>query len=183
MRILRFVGALVLMLAAGAAAVIPNPEWLLAATLLALFLHAIAFGSVSRSIRFMLPIVMFAGVLALMQWVSSVPISSLPLKTIAVFLLLTTASRLLPWPDVISVVRPGARLYGLVLFALFVRHFAAIFVGESLRVLQARSLRISRPWGRGAFGSLVAAVAALVSRSLVRAERFYAAQSLRGLAE
>jgi hypothetical protein len=183
MRILRLVGALVLTLAAGAAAVIANPEWLLAATLLALFLRAIAFGSLSRSIWSMLPIAMFAGVLALMQWVSSVPVSSLPLKTIAVFLLFTTAFRLLPWPDVISVVRPGARLFGLVLFALFVRHFAAIFMRESLRVLRARSLRISRPWGRGAFSSLVAAVAALVGRSLLRAERFYAAQSLRGLAE
>jgi hypothetical protein len=183
MKFLRLVGALVLTLAAGAAAVIANPEWLLAAILLAVFLRAIAFGSVSRSIRSMLPIVMFAGVLALMQWVSSAPVSSLPVKTIAVFLLFTTASRLLPWPDVISAVRPGRKLFGLVLFALFVRHFADIFVRESLRVLQARSLRISRPWGRGAFASLVAAVAALVGRSLVRAERFYAAQSVRGLAE
>jgi hypothetical protein len=183
MKFLRLVAALVLMLAAGAAAVIANPEWLLAATFMALLLRAVAFGSVSRSIRSTLPIVMFAGVLALMQWVSSVPVSALPLKTIAVFLLSTTALRLLPWSDVISAVRPGSRLSGLVLFALFVRHFAAIFERESLRVLRARSLRLSRPWGRGAFRSLVAAVAALVSRSLVRAERFYAAQSLRGLAE
>jgi energy-coupling factor transporter transmembrane protein EcfT len=126
---------------------------------------------------------MFAGVLALMQWVSSAPVSSLPLKTIAVFLLFTAAFRLLRWSDVVSAVRPGARLFGLVLFALFVQHFAAIFVRESQRVLQARSLRLSRPWGRGSFDSLAAAVAALAGRSLVRAERFYAAQSLRGLAE
>ncbi len=183
MKILRLVGALVLTLAAGAAAVIANPEWLLAATFLALLLRAVAFGSLSRSIRSMLPIVMFAGVLALMQWVSSAPASSLPLRTIAVFLLSTTAFRLLPWSEAISAVHPGSRLFGLVLFALFVRHFAVIFVRESQRVLQARSLRISCPWGRGSFGSLVAAVAALVGRSLVRAERFYAAQSLRGLAE
>jgi hypothetical protein len=183
MKILRLAGALGLMLAAGTAAVIANPEWLLTATLVALFLHAIAFGGVGRSIRSLLPIVVFAGVLALMQWISSTPISSLPLKTIAVFLLFTTALRLLPWSEVVSVVHPGARLFGLVLFALFVRHFAAIFVRESQRVLQARSLRLSSPWGRGSFRSLVAAVAALAGRSLVRAERFYAAQSLRGLAE
>jgi hypothetical protein len=183
MKILRLAGAVGLMLAAGAAAVIANPEWLLAATLVALFLHALAFGSIGRSIRSLLPIVMFAGVLALMQWVSSTPISSLPLKTVAVFLLFTTALRLLPWSDVVSAVHPGARLFGLVLFALFVRHFAAIFVRESQRVLQARSLRLSCPWGPGSFRSLTAAVAALAGRSLVRGERFYAAQSLRGLAE
>jgi energy-coupling factor transporter transmembrane protein EcfT len=71
----------------------------------------------------------------------------------------------------------------LVLFALFIRHFAMIFASESRRVLQARSLGISRTYGRGWFRSLVAALVALIGRSLSRAERFYAAQSLRGFTE
>lgn len=183
MRILCLAGALVLMAAAAVAALIANPHWLFIAVLLGLLLRAVAWGSFCRSLQSTLPIVAFAGVLTLMQWASSAPVSSLPLKTIAVFLFSTTAFRILPWFQIISAARPGSVLFGLVLFALFVRHFAAIFAKESQRVLQARSLRVSRTWGRGSFRSLAAAVAALFGRSLVRAERFYAAQSLRGLAE
>jgi len=183
MRILRLVGVLLLLAAAAVAALIANPHWLLIAVLLGLLLRAVAWRSFRRSLRATVPIVMFAGFLALMQWASSTPVSSLPLKTIAVFLFSTTAFRILPWSPIISAARPGSVLFGLVLFALFVRHFSAIFAKESQRVLQARSLCVSRPWGRGSFRSLAAAVAALFGRSLVRAERFYAAQLLRGLAQ
>jgi energy-coupling factor transporter transmembrane protein EcfT len=183
MRTLRLVGVLLLAAAAAAAALIPDPHWLLIAVLLGLLLRAVAWRSFRSSLRATVPIVLFAGILALMQWVSSTPVSLLPLKTIAVFLFSTTALRILPGSQIIAAARPGSAFFELVLFALFVRHFAAILVKESERVLQARSLRVSRPWGRGSFRSLVAAVAALLGRSLVRAERFYAAQLLRGLAE
>jgi len=183
MRILRLVGVLLLVAATAVAALVANPHWLLIAVLLGLLLRAVAWRSFRRSLRATVPIVMFAGVLALMQWVSSTPVSSLPLKTIAVFLFSTTAFRILPWSQIISAARPGSALFELVLFALFVRHFAAIFAKESQRVLQARSLSVSRTWGHGSFRSLAAAVAALFGRSLVRAEHFYAAQSLRGLAQ
>jgi len=183
MRILRLVGVLLLVAAAAVAALIANPHWLLIGVVLGLLLRAVAWRSFHRSLRATLPIVLFAGVLALMQWVSLTPVSALPLKTIAIFLFSTTAFRILPWSQIISAARPGSALFEMVLFALFVRHFAAIFAKESQRVLQARSLRVSRPWGRGSFRSLAAAVAALAARSLVRAEHFYAAQSLRGLAQ
>jgi hypothetical protein len=183
MRALRIASALLLFGAAGLTATVANPEYLLAALALALTLRAMAFRCLRRAIQSTLPIVLFAGILALMQWASSTPVSSLPLRAIAVILLTTTAFRLLPWTEILSAVRPGSRFFGLVLFALFVRHFVAIFARESQRVLQARRLRLSRPWGPGAFRSLTSAVAALFSRALTRAERFYAAQLLRGLAE
>lgn len=183
MRALRIASALILVAAAGMAMAIANLDWLLVAIALAVVARALVWRSLNRAIRSTLPIAVFAGLLTAMQWASSAPVTSLPLKTIAVFLLTTTAFRLLPWSDVVSAVRPGARLFGLVLFALFVEHFFVIFAAETQRVLQARALRLSRLWGRGSFRSLTAAVVALFRRSLVRAERFYAAQLLRGLAE
>jgi hypothetical protein len=183
MTALRVMGALVLLVAAVMVAVVSNRTWLLSAIIGGLALRAIMEGSFSRALRSTLPVVIFAALLALMQWVASQSMSSLPLRTIAVFLLSACAFGIFPWAETFSAVRPGSTLFALVLFALFIRHFAMILTSESRRVLQARSLGISRAYGPGWFRSLVAAVAALIGRSLSRAERFYAAQSLRGFTE
>lgn len=183
MTALRVVSALVLLVAAVMVAVVSNQTWLLIAIIGGFVLRTIVSRSAPRALRSTLPVVLFAAVLALMQWVASQSISSLPLQTVAVFLFSATAFGIFPWSETFSAVRPSSTLFGLVLFALFIRHFAMIFASESRRVLQARSLRISRTYGRGWFRSLVAALAALIGRSLSRAERFYAAQFLRGLTE
>ena len=70
----------------------------------------------------------------------------------------------------------------LALLALFVRHFAGILTAESRRMLTARSLAAPFRCGPWSFRSLSFAVAAVFSRSFDRAERFYAAQRLRGIA-
>jgi len=125
----------------------------------------------------------FAGLLALIEWFSTGRVTWLPVVTVAVFLVSTAAFKMLPWKGAIFAVRPGSRLYSAVLFGLFVRHFAAILETESRRVLTARRLCISRKWGPGWLRSLAFALAALLNRTLVRAERFYAAQRVRGLGE
>jgi energy-coupling factor transporter transmembrane protein EcfT len=139
--------------------------------------------SLIARLRAAAPIFVFAGLLALMQWISTGAVTLLPLETIAVFLLVKTTLRILPWRASIFALRPRSWLYTPLLFALFVGHFVAIFGMESRRVLTARSLCLSRSCGRGSLRSLVFALAALFSRTLLRAERFYAAQRLRGLAE
>jgi hypothetical protein len=58
------------------------------------------------------------------------------------------------------------------LFLLLLRHFAAILSEEPLRVLRARSLVVSRPWGPGWLGSLAHALASVFRRAIDRAERF-----------
>jgi hypothetical protein len=121
----------------------------------------------------------FAGLLMLLQW----RVTWLPLVTVAVFLASTAVFRMLPWRGAIFAVRPGSWLASALLFGLFVRHFAGILETESRRVLTARGLCVSRNWGPGGLRSLAFAVAALASRTLVRAERFYAAQRVRGLGE
>jgi len=183
MTALRVVGALVLLVAAVMVAVVSNRTWLLIAIVGGLVLRTIVGGSLSRALRSTLPVVIFAALLALMQRVSSQSVSSLPLQAVAVFLFSATSLRIFPWSAVLSATRAGSGLLAPLLFALFIRHFVIIFTSESRRVLQARSLGISRTYGPGWFRSLVAAVAALIGRSLSRAERFYAAQSLRGLTE
>lgn len=183
MRLLRFASAMVLLVVAVVSATLDAPLFLLTTTLLALLLRVVLWRGLMHALRPMIPIVLFAGVLATMQWISQSAVSALPLKTVLVFLLSTAAFRILRWDEMSSAVRPGSRLFVPFLFTLFLQHFAAILRVESRRVLQARALRISHLWGRGGLRSLAAAVAAIVGRSLDRAETFYAAQSLRGLAE
>lgn len=129
------------------------------------------------------PILLFAGLLALMQWISGMPVTWLWLKAILVFLATTAVVRLLPWDDWIFKVRGGSVVYRLSLFALFVRHFAAILFLEGRRALTAHALAAPNRYGPGAFRSLAWAISSLFSRSLARAERFYAAQLVRGIGE
>ena len=131
----------------------------------------------------LLPILLFAAMLALMQWVAGMPVTWLWLKTILVFLATTAVVRLLPWDRWIFRTHSGTVRFDVALFALFVRHFAFVLATEARRSLVARSLSVPNRYGAGSFRSLAHAVSALFSRSLARAERFYAAQLLRGIGE
>ena len=109
-----------------------------------------------RLIRFLLPlgpVFLFAGLLALMQWVAGMPVTSLWLKTILVCLATMTVVRLLPWDRWLFRLREGSFLFQIALFALFVRHFAFVLVAEGRRALIARSLAVPRRYGAGWFGS------------------------------
>jgi hypothetical protein len=129
----------------------------------------------------MLPIVFFAASLAALQLVSAGTVSMLPAKTVVVFLLLRGVSRVWPPINALARVRPGSSLWTCVLFALVTRHFVEILQTETVRVWRAWSLRVPRRLGPLGFRSLSSAVVAVVLRCWVRAERFYAAQRLRGL--
>ncbi len=128
-----------------------------------------------------LPIVIFAAVVAVLQLASTGTVSMLPAKTVVVFLLLGAVWRAWPFVNVFEGVRPGSRLWTLVLFALVTRHFVEILQTEAVRVFRAWALRVPRRFGPLGLRSLSWTVVASVLRCWVRAERFYAAQRLRGL--
>lgn len=132
--------------------------------------------------RRLLPVLVFAAVLALLQWASGMPLTALPLVTIAVFVVSTAVFRMVRWEGRIYGVRPGSWRHTALVFALLVRHFTLILGTEARRLLVARRLAAPRAFGPGSARSLAFAVAALFGRSLRRAERFFAAQSLKGLA-
>jgi len=182
-KILRWVGGLGLLVTTVAVIIVNRPSWIVAALVLGFVLRAAIWRNLSASLRSALPMVLFAVVLMLMQWLAGVPVTSLAAKALAVFLFSTAAFRLLPWTAAFATTRPGTTLHGFFLYLLFVRHFVIILQSEASRVLHARALCIACPYGRGALASLVWGLVSLFSRSLVRAERFYAAQLLRGFAE
>ena len=136
-----------------------------------------------RWLRSVLPILVFAVALVLIQWTAGMPVTSLALKAVLAFLFVSLMVRLIPWRRWIFAFRPGSFGYLLVLFGLFVRHFAGILTSEARRVLIARRFAVPHMRGRGALRSLGHATASVFLRSMARAERFYAAQSLRGIAE
>jgi len=129
------------------------------------------------------PILLFAGMLALMQWVAGMPVTWLWLKTILVSLATMAVVRFLPWDRWLFRLRAGSFLFQMALFTLFVRHFAFVLAAEGRRALTARSLSVPHRYGPGWFRSLAWAVGAFFTRSIVRAERFYAAQWVRGIGE
>ena len=207
MKLLRWASGLGLLVATVAVIVVDNPFWLVGALVMGFALRAGIWRNLSASLRSTLPVVLFAVVMVLMQWLARVPVTSLAAKTLTVFLFSTAAFRLLPWTDAVTAVQPRTVFHGFLLYLLFIRHFVNILTGETSRLLQARSLcppragcrrrrahrdswRIPHASNRTApcrgvrrRSSLAWGLASLFSRSLARAERFYAAQLLRGFAE
>jgi len=145
--------------------------------------HTFARRSLSKSLHAAIPVVLFAATLTLLQVIVRMPVTLLAAQAVAVFLFVSAAFRIVPWAASVARISPHSRLFAFALYALFTRHFFFILTGEAMRLFRARSQCIIRPYGKGAFRSLAAALASLFSRSLLRAERFYAAQLLRGLAE
>jgi hypothetical protein len=178
---LRYSAGAALLAMAVVAAVTPAPPVLVLCLAVVLLVRPFVYRRRAAWLS-VVPIVAFAASLAVLEWLSRRTVSGLPVKTITVFLSLTAAARLWPWTDLLRGVGPGSVVWTPVLFALVTRHFVEILRTEILRVLRARSLRVPRRFGPGAFRSLALALVAIVVRCWVRAERFYAAQRLRGLA-
>jgi hypothetical protein len=130
--------------------------------------------------RATLPVTLFALIITLLQLLWRQLDVTIAAKTLAVFWFSTTAFRLVPWPRLVGAIHPGSRFSALVLYLLFIRHFACILTSESRRLFNARSYSIVNPHGRWAFRSLAAALVMLFLRVMIRAERFYAAQLLKG---
>jgi hypothetical protein len=174
--------ALAAALAAGIALATRADGLLLAgAILIGAAAHVAAGRGLVPLIRSLVPVALFAAAVVALQWLSGTAGYTLPMRTLAVFLLSTAAFRIVPWESAAGRLSPESRLYAVGLFLLFVRHFSAILIDESRRTFQARSLCVNRKFGRGSFTSLAGAVAAVFRRALARAERFYAAQSISGI--
>jgi hypothetical protein len=145
-----------------------------------LILNILVWKSAAQSLRAMLPVAIFVAVLASLQWLYQGIRFETAAKTLAVFWLTASAFRMIPWNRLANFIRPGSPISAIILYMLFIRHFALILVGESRRVLTARSRAVLRPYGSWSFRSLSAALISLFLRAINRAERFYAAQILKG---
>jgi hypothetical protein len=183
MKALRIAGAVVLLAVVVEIAILEDFRWLSLGLLVGLICYVASWGNVTKALRAALPILVFALSLAGVQLIFGMPVTNLAGKAVASFFFIAAAVRIYPWADLIAQVPPASSFFALACYLLFVRHFFFIFTSEAVRLLQARSLCLPKPYGRGSFRSLVAALAALFERSLLRAERFYAAQLLRGFAE
>lgn len=128
------------------------------------------------------PVVVFAIALALMQRIAGAW-TWLPAQTVALYAAVRLLVLALPRQWFSSLPERRSRMWTPALFFFFVRHFLSILGQEARRVLIARSLALTRPYGPGSCGSILWSVASIFRRSLTRAERFYAAQWLRGLSE
>jgi hypothetical protein len=154
---------------------------LLALVATGLLAHFLATRSFRSGLRRLAPILIFAGVLAGLQWLGGAAEPRLALKAVAVFVLVVPAVRLVRWDELLARREPGSPLFGAALFLLLVRHFVRVFAEEARRLLTAQGLAAPRRWRHGWWASLVWALVALFRRALARAERFYAAQLVRGL--
>lgn len=182
MTALRCAAALALLAAAAAAPFISNIAVLALMALAALPVRAMAAGW-GRTLKMTLPLVLFAAFLAGMQALAGTFTPVLALRTVAVFLLSTAAFALFPWQGMAARVHPRSRLFPAVLFLLTLRHFALVLGAEARRIFAARKLAAPRRYGPGWWRSLAGALAGVFRLSLARAERFYAALWLRGMAE
>jgi hypothetical protein len=139
---------------------------------------------IRRILKMALPLALFCAITAALQAMAGRIDPWLPVKTFLAFLLGFCLYLCFPWRRLPRLLRPGrARRNVPILFLLFIRHFAAILGEEAYRLFRARRLAVVRDCGPLGFFSLRCAVAAVFRRTLARAERFYAAQWLRGAAE
>jgi len=99
------------------------------------------------------------------------------------YLTVAPALRIMPWVALVRSVSSRNRFFPPVLFLLFIRHFTFILRDEAMRSLTAYRFAVPHPFRRGGIRALAYSLDSFFRRCLLRAERFYAAQLLRGLAE
>lgn len=176
--------ALRLALVAATAAAIAGPPGLVLAVLAAALAARIARCPDVRAVAVpMIPVVLFAVVLAALEWQGRGTPGWLPLRTLAVFLATTEAARGLSYAGWLVSCPVGSLRRRAALLAALVSHFSRILSEEVRRVMVAHSWAAPRRWRAGWFISFSGALASVLLRALSRAERFYAAQWLRGLGE
>lgn len=129
------------------------------------------------------PVLILIVTMAALQWFNHAFNPLLPAKIPAVFWLAGAGVRLTPWTALSSRCRPASGSSRAIIYLFFVRHFASIVAAESRCLMHARRQAVPRPYGRWSFRSLAAALVSLFGRTLARAERFHAAQLLKGFPE
>ncbi|MGC8793431.1 MAG: hypothetical protein ACP5U2_08575 [Bryobacteraceae bacterium] len=136
-----------------------------------------------RAARALWPLALFAGLLAGLEWLARRRVSELGLRALAVGWLAQAAASGFSPARLLLGRRAGSWPFRTLLFGALVEHFSRVLEDEAVRVLIAHRLAAPRRWRAGWFWSLAQGLANLIQRTLVRAERFYAAQWLRGLGE
>ena len=179
----RIASAVALFGAACCVPLIPRLDLLAIAAAVGFASHLALQNRLSQALASALPIVLFAALLVFLQWIGDGIQWTLPLRTVAIFFLATSAARLFPWTPLLQRVRPGGVLFNAVLFLFILRHFVMTLGAEARRVMIARRIAVPREYRPEWFRSLTSAVAAIFGRAIVRAERFYACQLLRGIGE
>jgi hypothetical protein len=144
-----------------------------------LALHLCMTRSLRRLFYCYWPMMLFAGSVYALRLFSQQNGTLLALRILFVFACVRWIGQIL-WLGCVPIPtsRPIFRLY---LFTCFIRHFMRILGEECRRMLTARRTAAPHLWRRQGFASIVHAMTAIFLRSLTRAERFYAAQQLKGL--
>lgn len=133
--------------------------------------------------RALWPLGFFACLLAGLEWVAHGPASELALRTLAVGWLAQAAASGVSPARMLLECPARSWQFRVIMFGALVEHFAGVLQEEATRVLVAHRLAAPRRWRAGWFRALAHALASVNQRALIRAERFYAAQWLRGLGE
>jgi hypothetical protein len=156
----------------------------LAASAVAAFLiQALLLRDLGKCLGRALPVLLFCAILAVLELTAHRSLSLLTLKTFACYAILSLGVQLMPWTVMARSVSLQSRFFAPVLFLLFVYHFTMILQEEVQRVLTAYRMAAPHPLRHGGLRALAYSLDALFRRCLVRTERFYAAQTLRGIAE
>ncbi len=143
----------------------------------AIAIHLIQERSPKRVLRRFLPILVFAAGVYALSFFGGRAEPRLPLRVVFVFAAVWLLGRLC----VRRVKIPRSRmLFRLFLFVHFVRHFAEVLGDETRQTLTARQMAAPSLFRPGGFSSLVYALSSIFQRCMIRAERFYSAQSLKG---
>jgi len=137
-----------------------------------------------RAFRRWLPIVVFAGGVYLLRCVSARSLATgdgalLAIRILFVYAVATWLGLAL-WLGDMTPPR-GRLMFRAFLFACFTRHFAIVLTNECHNSLRARKLAAPSLWSKSGMSSLVYSCVNIFTRTLLRAERFYAAQLLKGL--
>ncbi len=155
-----------------------NTANLLAAVVVVIAVHALCERNRRRLFQRFLPVLVFAAGVYVLSFFGKRAEPRLPLQVIFVFASIWMLARLCAR----NVKIPRSRiLFRLFLFACFVRHFAEVLGDETRQTFIARQMAAPSLFRSGGFSSLVYALSSIFQRCMTRAERFYAAQSLKGL--
>lgn len=183
MLILRGLVGVFLLFAALGCAICGNEWWLGLMMGAGFIIYRLTCHSWRQALRSCLPVIMTAAAFWVLQQLAASPASLLPIKMVAVFLFASAAFRIFPWMEILLSAPRETRRFQVALYFFFIRHFVVILGEESLRLLRAWRWTHRGLHGRVLIRSLAGAMTALFSRCFIRAEHFFAAQMLKGLAE